>query len=155
MVGLVPIEKDIIPMVLPTSTSAGPSSAFRLANSSSMVFLSFAVRRSWVFWACCWECRRQAARLSFAKDRGKNTDGYQRCGYSVLKQQIPKICGERRNLHAAPSPGSVWWCYWRVSGTYDLYGDVQFNSDGDLPLGICPGFERWHLIFHSLRPCFR
>ena len=55
--------------------------------------------------------------VAFPKDRGKNTDGYQRRGYSVLKQQIPKI-----------------WGQWRVSGTHHLYGDLRFNSDVDLPL---------------------
>ena len=78
------------------SRSAGPSSAFGFANSSAMVFLSFAVGQSLVIWACYQECQRQAATLSFMwsshlLEREKKTDGYQQCGYSVVKQQIPKF----------------------------------------------------------------
>ena len=135
-----------------TSASAGPSSAFRLANSSAIFFLSLAVRRSYVFWACSLECRRQAARLSFMRSSHslKTEERTQTVisGVAIVFQsnRFQKFRGggggQRRNLHAAPSPGSVWWCYWWVSGIHHLYGDVQFNSDADLPLRICPGYER-------------
>ena len=108
MVGLVPAEKDVIPMVLSTSTSAGPSSAFRLANSSA-IGLSLVCRASVVGLLGLLSgvlkvgCKAVFhAVVAFAKERGKNTDGYQQCGYSVLKQRIPKLYRERWNLHAAP-----------------------------------------------------
>ena len=109
--GLAVADRWLSPAAL---TSAGPSSAFRLANSSAMVFCSFAVFD---------------AVVTFSGGRGKNTDGCQHCGCSVLKQQIPKFMGNDEISTLLP-------------GTYGLHGDMQFNIDGDLPLGKCPGYER-------------
>ena len=63
-------------LVPAASRSAGSSSAFLLANSSAMVFLSFAVRRSSVIWACCRSKRgKEKGVLGLRETRGGRKEG--------------------------------------------------------------------------------